>query len=72
MLKIVGIILLVVGIAALVIPSISFTREEKVLDVGPIEAVAERRENVPLPPILGISALVIGAGLLVAGVVRKA
>lgn len=72
MLKIVGIILLVVGLAALVLPSLSFTRKEKVLDVGPIEAVAERRETVPLPPILGVSALVIGAGLLIAGVTRRA
>lgn len=72
MLKIVGIILLVLGIVVLVVPSISFTREEKVLDLGPIEATAQKRETVPLSPILGVSVLVVGAGLLAFGATRRA
>ncbi|MDD5200324.1 MAG: hypothetical protein PHC88_11045 [Terrimicrobiaceae bacterium] len=71
MLKIVGILLVVVGILALVIPSISFTRREKVVDLGPIQATAEKRETLPLSPILGVSALVVGAGLLVVGATKR-
>ncbi len=71
MLKIIGVILVVIGIAALVIPSISFTKNEKVVDLGPIQATAEKRESIPLSPILGVSALVVGAGLLVVGAVKK-
>jgi uncharacterized membrane protein HdeD (DUF308 family) len=72
MLKIIGIILVVIGILALVVPSISFTKTEKVLDLGPIQATAEKKENIPLSPILGISALVVGAALLVVGATKKA
>jgi hypothetical protein len=71
MLKIVGLILVVIGIAVLVVPSISFTHREKVLDLGPIQATADKTEHVPLSPILGVTALVVGAGLLVVGVTKK-
>jgi len=71
MLKIIGLVLVIIGIAALVIPSISFTHREKVIDLGPIQATADKTETVPLSPILGVTALVVGAGLLVVGVTRK-
>jgi hypothetical protein len=69
--KIVGIALIVLGVIALAYGGISYTREEKVLDIGPIEATAERRETIPLPPVLGAIALVGGIVLLVAGSRRK-
>jgi hypothetical protein len=72
MLKTVGIILVVLGILALVIPSIPFTKREKVLDLGPIQATADKQEHVWLPPVAGIVVLVVGAGLLVVGATRKA
>jgi len=65
--KIVGIILIVVGVIALAYGGISYTREEEILDIGPIEATAERRETIPLPPILGGLALAGGVVLLIAG-----
>lgn len=71
MMKIVGIVLIVLGVIALAYGGISYTREEKVLDIGPIEATAERRETIPLPPVLGAIALVGGIVLLVAGSRRK-
>jgi len=65
--KIVGIILIVLGIVALAYGGISYTREETVLDIGPIEATAETRETIPLPPLLGGLALAGGIVLLIAG-----
>jgi hypothetical protein len=65
--KIAGIILIVLGIVALAYGGISYTREEKVLDIGPIEATAETRETIPLPPLLGGLALAGGIVLLIAG-----
>ena len=65
--RIVGIVLIVLGVIALAYGGISYTREEKILDVGPIEATAERRETIPLPPILGGLALAGGVVLLIAG-----
>jgi hypothetical protein len=69
--KITGLILIVIGVIALAYGGISYTRREKVLDIGPIEATAERRETVPLPPVLGIVALAGGIVLMVAGSRRK-
>jgi uncharacterized membrane protein YidH (DUF202 family) len=61
----VGIILVIIGIVALVWGGISWTREETIVDLGPLEATAETRETIPLPPILGGVALVAGIVLLV-------
>jgi hypothetical protein len=64
---IIGILLIVVGVVGLALGGFSFTEREKVLDVGPIEATAEDKETVPIPPILAGLALVGGIVLVVAG-----
>ena len=72
MLKIVGLSLIVLGLVALAYGGISYTRREKVVDIGPIEATAERRHTVPLPPVLGGLALAGGVVLLIYGAKTKA
>jgi uncharacterized membrane protein HdeD (DUF308 family) len=69
--KILGILLIVLGVVALAYGGITYTRREKVLDIGPIEATAERRHTVPLPPVLGVAALVGGIALVIASARRK-
>jgi len=68
----VGILLIVLGIIALAFQGISYTKQRKIVDVGPIHATAETKERIPLPPILGGIALVGGIGLVIAGTRRKA
>ena len=65
--KILAIVLIVLGVISLAYGGITYTTREKVLDVGPIEATAERHKTVPLPPILGGIALAAGIGLLFVG-----
>jgi hypothetical protein len=65
--KIVGIILIVLGVVALAYGGFSYTKREKIVDLGPIQATAETQETVPLPPILGGLALAGGIVLLIAG-----
>lgn len=65
--SLVGILLIVLGALALAYQGFTYTRQEKVLDVGPIHATAERHERVSIPPILGGLALVGGIVLLVLG-----
>jgi hypothetical protein len=67
---IIGIILIVVGLVGFALGGFSFTQKEKVLDVGPIEATAEDKETVPIPPILAGLALV-GGIVLVAASARR-
>jgi uncharacterized membrane protein HdeD (DUF308 family) len=66
-----GILLIVLGVAALAYQGVTYTSREKVLDIGPIHATAEREKTVPLPPVLGVVAVAGGVVLLIAGV-RKA
>jgi drug/metabolite transporter (DMT)-like permease len=67
-----GILLAVLGIFALVYQGFSYTREKKVLDVGPIHATRDDTERIPIPPIVGGLALLGGAALLVIGAKQKA
>jgi hypothetical protein len=71
-LRILAIVLIVAGALALFVPSINFSTREEVLDVGPIEVTREERRSIPLSPLLGGAAIVIGIGLLVAGKRRAA
>jgi uncharacterized membrane protein YidH (DUF202 family) len=68
--SLVGILLIVVGIIGLAYGGITYTRTEKVVDIGPIQATAERHERIPLPPIVGGLSLAAGVVLLVAGAKR--
>jgi hypothetical protein len=66
----IGIILIVLGIVSLAYQGITYTTREKVLDIGPLEATAEKEKTIPLPPIVGGLALV-GGVILVATAGRK-
>jgi hypothetical protein len=63
--RLAGIVLVVVGVLALAYGGFSYTKREKIVDIGPIEATAETRERVPLPPLVGGAALIGGIVLLV-------
>jgi hypothetical protein len=69
-LRIIGIALLVLGLISLAYQGITYTKTEKVLEVGPFTATKEKKETIPLPPILGGAALVGGVVLLVIGARR--
>lgn len=66
-----GIVLIVLGVAALAYQGITYTRRETVVDLGPIHATADREKTIPLPPILGIAAVAGGVVLLVVGMRRR-
>ena len=63
--RIVAIALIVLGIVALLYGGITYTKREKILDIGPIEATTQTRETIPLPPVLGALAIVGGIALFV-------
>jgi uncharacterized membrane protein YidH (DUF202 family) len=70
--KLIGVILIVFGLAALAIGGINYTKREKVLDIGPITATTEKHETIPLPPLVGIAAVVAGVVLVVSGAKARA
>jgi hypothetical protein len=64
---IVGVVLIIIGIVALAYQGITYTKTERVIDLGPLKVEAEKKETIPLPPILGGAALVAGIILVVLG-----
>jgi len=64
-LSIVGILLIVLGIATFAYQGITYTTQEKVIDLGPLQMTAEKTRTIPLPPIMGGIALAGGIVLLI-------
>ena len=62
--RIVGILLVIVGIVALVWGGDFWTDRDTVVDAGPIEISTEDREGVAVPPVVGVIALVGGIALV--------
>ncbi|HUM14755.1 MAG TPA: DUF3185 domain-containing protein [Candidatus Nitrosotalea sp.] len=63
-------VLIAIGVVSLAYQGITYTTREKVLEVGPIKATAEKERTIPLPPILGGLALAGGVVLLVVAMRR--
>ena len=71
-LAIAGIALIVLGLAALVYGGITYTSRETVIDIGPLQATADREKTLPLPPVAGAVAVIGGIALLVAATRKTA
>ena len=71
-LAIVGVLLIVLGVAALVYQGVTYTSRETVINVGPLHATADRERTLPLPPLIGIAAVAGGVALLIAGLRKRA
>ena len=68
---VVGVLLIVFGVFVLAYGGFSYTKKEKVIDLGPIQATTEEHKTVPLPPILGGAAVIAGLAVLVLGTKKK-
>ena len=65
--SLIGIILIVVAVAAFAYQGISYTTREKVIDLGPLQVTADKTRTLPLSPIVGGIALIGGIALLAMG-----
>ncbi|MDI3320508.1 hypothetical protein [Pinibacter soli] len=65
--KTAGIVLIIIGLLMVVIPGISFTREKKVLDVGPLEVNKKEKKTLSWPTYVGGIAAIAGIVMVVAG-----
>ncbi len=63
--RIIGMILIGLGLIGLIWGGFTYTTREKVIDIGPIQATRDQTHTVPLPPIAGALALIGGIALLV-------
>jgi len=64
--RIIGLVLIVLGLLGLLYGGITWTTREKVVDIGPVQVTQDKHESMPIPPIAGAVAVVAGALLLMA------
>lgn len=69
---IIGLALIVIGLAALTYQVVTYTTRDTVMKVGPFEATTERQNSIPLPPVLGVLAVGAGVVLLTTGMRKRA
>jgi drug/metabolite transporter (DMT)-like permease len=65
--RIIGILLIVAGIAALSLGSFSFTKETHQAKIGPIELSVKEKETINFPVWAGVAAIVAGGALVLFG-----
>ena len=63
--RLLGIILIIVGVLMLIFTNISFTKEEKVVDVGPLEINKKEKHTINWPGYAGGIAVIAGIALVV-------
>ncbi len=70
-LVVIGVVLIVLGLAALALPALHYTTKETVVDIGPLKAQVEREKSIPVPPALGGAAVLAGLVLVIIGARRR-
>lgn len=69
--KVIGIVLIILGILGFVFGGVSFTQSEEVADLGPLEIEKEETRTVPIAPIASGAAVVAGIALVAIGARQK-
>ena len=62
-----GVVLVISGVAALLFGHFSYSQTKPVLDAGPIHVTSQQEHDVSIPTIAGIVVLVAGLGLILIG-----
>lgn len=62
--KVLGLVLIVLGILSFAYEGITFTTQKKIVDIGPIHASKDEKHTVPISPILR-GLLLVGGVVLV-------
>jgi uncharacterized membrane protein HdeD (DUF308 family) len=60
-----GIVLVALGVLALAYQGVTYSSRGDTIDLGPLTITTREKKTIPLPPILGVLALVGGVVLMV-------
>ena len=63
--RIIGIVLVVLGILALVYGGFSYNKNRTVLKMGSVSVTATEHKTIPIPAVAGVVVLIGGGALLV-------
>lgn len=70
-LTLIGVLLVVLGLAAFVFDRVSFTERSTALEVGPVEVTTERERTVSIPTVAAGAAVVAGVIMVVMGTRKR-
>jgi len=65
--SIIGILLIIIGILTLAYQGITYTKQEKIAQIGDVKISADTQKTIYFPPILGGLSIVAGIVLVVVG-----
>lgn len=65
--RILGVVLVVVGILALVYGGINYNKDKTVLQIGSMNVTATEKKSIPIPAVAGVAVLIGGVALLAVG-----
>lgn len=66
-LTLLGVVLIVLGVAGLLIGHFSYSQTKPLADIGPVHINSEEQHDVSIPTIAGIVVVIAGLGLVFAG-----
>ncbi len=69
--RILGVVLIIVGILGFLVTGISYTTTEEVLDVGPLQIEREKGRSLPFTPVVSGILILVGGALTVMGIRRE-
>jgi len=61
----IAIALIVIGVLSFAYQGITYKTRDKTVDLGPLQITTEQTHTIPLPPVIGVFALVGGIVMLV-------
>ena len=64
MAKIIGILLIAVGLVAAIGGGFWYKKREKIIDIGPIEATRTSERYFPISPAVGVATMIAGVVLV--------
>jgi hypothetical protein len=65
-LAIIGVLLILAGVAGLIVGRFTYTTEETALKAGPLVVTAEKEHSIRVPDIAGVVAVIAGGLLVIA------
>jgi hypothetical protein len=68
--RVIGMVLVILGIVALAYGGIQYNQRKTLFQVGDLKATATEHKQIPISPAVGVVALLLGIGVMVAGARR--
>jgi uncharacterized membrane protein YidH (DUF202 family) len=64
MAKVIGVLLIAVGLVVAIGGGFWYKKREKIIDLGPIEATRTSERYFPVSPVIGVATMIAGVALV--------